>query len=199
MLRFGSDHLWGQHKNPPGDLNCAQGSLWSSCSVRRTRLMEETWGWQGDEWGNGTQSQGSILRIFPQYFFSPSVPAHILPKGSLFSFPMLSFSHLSHCHHFSEESPGALPPSLGWPHCLMRRDLLPRQPVCQPQCGERGALTLGVLSWAQNPSAQSRRWISQAKRPGHSPFSWAIRATTRGVARRGLLPPTPLGSKTPVR
>lgn len=64
---------------------------------------------------------------------------------------------------------------------------------------EQRALTLGVLSWVQSPSAQSWRWISQAKRAGRSPFSWAIRATTGGVASRGLLPPIPLGSKTPVR
>lgn len=52
---------------------------------------------------------------------------------------------------------------------------------------------------AQTPSACSCRRISQAKRDGCSRFSWAIRATTSGVAVRGLLPPMALGSTAPVR
>lgn len=86
LLRFGSDHPWGQRKNPPGDLSCAQGSLWSSCSVRRTRLIEETWRCPGVEWGGGKQSWACILSIFPSTFIS-SVPAPTVPKGRLFSPP----------------------------------------------------------------------------------------------------------------
>lgn len=59
-------------------------------------------------------------------------------------------------------------------------------------------LTLGVLSLAQTPSACSCCRISQAKSAGCSRFSCAIRATTSGVAVRGLLPPMALGSTAPV-
>lgn len=160
--------------------------------------------------GETVPSPGCILRMFPQYPFSPlSRPTHRSQGQPPFS-PMLSSSHLSHHHRFSEEK------LLG-----QKRAQKPRPPAWEAPLpskkgssspspdnqsgsrssgsGEGRALTLGVLSWVQSPSAQSWRWISQAKRAGHSPFSWAIRATTGGVARRGLLPPIPLGSKTPVR
>lgn len=73
--------------------------------------------------------------------------------------------------------------------------------VCSaaPRGSPQRGLTLGVLSLAQMPSACSCRRISQAKREGCSSFSWAILATTSGVAMRGLLPPMALGSRAPVR
>lgn len=42
MLRFGSEPPWRLLQDPPGNLSCAPGNLWSSCIARRTRLMEET-------------------------------------------------------------------------------------------------------------------------------------------------------------
>lgn len=160
------------------------------------RLMEETWGSRGVEWGDGVQTQGRILNPYPNILSLLSLGPHIIPRAGS-SLPKLS-SLLSHDPTFQKRAPRPSLPSLGWPHCQVRGGLLPRWPVCQP-CREGRALTLGVLSCVQSPSAQSWCWISQAKRAGHSPFSWAIRATTGGVARRGLLPPIPLGSKTPVR
>lgn len=144
----------------------------------------------------------------PTSSLSLSVPANTLVPRAASSYSPY-FLHLTCLTTFQKRNfwvrrePRSLAPSLGGPPAKEERIYfcLARQPVCGSGSGsaEGRALTLGVLSWVQSPSAQSWRWISQAKRAGHSPLSWAIRATTGGVAKRGLLPPIPLGSKTPVR
>lgn len=133
LLRFGSDHPWGQRKDPPGDLSCAQGSLWSSCSVRRTRLMEETWRCQGVEGGDGTQSQACILRLFPQYPFSPlSRPTQFLRAA--FSLPHGFFSPVSPLFRREPRSPACQPRMAS---LRDKKGSSPQITCLQPQCWER--------------------------------------------------------------
>lgn len=98
--------------------------------------------------------------------------------------------------HASEGPPPRSTPATGLnPPAVLGPGVHPAAPRGSPRRG----LTLGVLLLAQMPSACSCRRISQAKREGCSSFSWAILATTSGVAMRGLLPPMTLGSRAPVR
>lgn len=71
-------------------------------------MIEETWRCQGVEWRDGTQSQACILRIFPQYPFSPlSRPTQLLRAP--FSLPHGFFSPVSLLFRREPRSPARQP------------------------------------------------------------------------------------------
>lgn len=114
--------------------------------------------------------------VSPTSSLSMSQPNTSLPRAASSHSPY--FLHLTPVSPLfrretsgSEESPGALPPAWEAPLPSRRNLLLPPQTAV---CGSvlvlgRRSLTLGVLSWVQSPLHRAERWISQAKRAGHSP------------------------------
>lgn len=94
---------------------------------------------------------GCLLRIFPKYPLSFCPSPQIIAMSSLLSLPMLSSSHLFH-HHFSEESPRALPLSLGWPHCQVEGIFSPDSLFTSPDVGKGHH-----LHWESCPECKALR------------------------------------------